>query len=128
MVDYFEFTIGPTATVAAGTSIDYYYPFGLPGKWLIEGVKFVPDIAVTANGTNYTAYTLTNATASTTIGTRSYAATDSVAGTVEDVATPTGLAAVIAQGDKLKLAVASAASGVASRSRMVVSLRRAPLP
>lgn len=128
MVQFHQFAMGPTATVAAGTSIDFYMPFLLPGKWQITSVRFVPDIAVTANATNYTAYTMTNVTASTTIGTRSYAATDSVAGTVETVTTPTGLAAVISENDVIKLAVLSAASGVASRSRVVVECERRPLP
>lgn len=123
-----EIVMGPTASISAGTSADFYHPFGLPGKWLIERVRFVPDIAVTANGTNYTVYTVTNVTASTTIGARSYAATNSVAGTVETVTTPAGSAAVVAQGDVLKLEVASAGSGVASRSRMILSLRMADLP
>lgn len=128
MYNLCEIEIGPTATIGAGTSIDFYRYFGLEGKWIIERVRFVPDIAVTANVTNYTVYTLTNATQSTTIATRSYAADNSAAGTSESVTLPTGLAAVVSQGDTLKLAIANAASGVASRSRYVVSLRRAPLP
>lgn len=129
MLNYYEIVMGPTAaSIAAGTSADMYHTFGLPGKWVIERVRFVPEIAVTANGTNYTAYTLTNETQSQTIGSRSYAATNSVAGTAETVTTPTGLAAVVSQGDSLKLAVASAGTGVASRSRMILSLRRADLP
>jgi hypothetical protein len=128
LVQFFQFMLGPTATVTATTAIDFYQPFLLPGKWLIKAVRFIPDIAVTANGTNFCTYTLTNVTASTTIGTRSYAATDSVAGTGEAVTLPAGLAAVITDGDVIKLAITSAASGVASRSRFVVEVERAPLP
>lgn len=129
IVDYAEIVIGPTAaSIAAGTSADMYIQFNAPGKWMIERVRFLPEIAVTADGTNYTVYTLTNATQTQTIGARSYAATNSVAGTPETVTTPTGLAAVVSQGDVLKLAVASAGTGVASRSRFVVSLKRADLP
>jgi len=125
---YAQIDIGPTVVIAAGTSDDIYMPFMLPGRYLIEQIRFMPSDAVTANGTNFTAYTLTNVTASTTIATRSYAATNSVAGTVETVTLPTGLAAVVSAGDVLRLQIASSGTGVASQSRFHLRLLEAPLP
>jgi hypothetical protein len=117
-----------TAAETADTERDYFARHMLPGKWLIKSVTWLPDIAVTANGTNYSVLTLTNATASQTIGTRSYIATDSVAGTPETVTLPTGLAAVVNDGDVLKLAKTTPGTGVAIRGKMIVELEQAPLP
>lgn len=125
---YQQITIGPDTQVAADTTRDWYLPIVLPGKWLIESVKWMPHDAITADNTNYCVFTLTNATASQTIATRSYAATNSVAGTVESVTTPTGLAAVVAQGDTLKLAKTDPGSGLAARGAFSLLLRQADLP
>lgn len=126
---YAEIEIGThTASETADTAADYYTIFTLPGKYLIKSVYWVPEIAVTADGTNYSVLTLTNATASTTIATRSYIATNSVAGTAEVQTLPTGLAAVVAQGDVIKLAKTTPGTGVAVRGRYVVGLEQAPLP
>ena len=127
-IQYTQLVIGPTAVVAADTEADWYLPFLLPGKWLIKSVKVIPDAAVTANGTNYAVFTVTNATQSTTIGTRSWAATDSVAGTAETVTTPTGLAAVLTEGDTIKLAKTDPGTGLAIRARVVIFAERYPLP
>jgi hypothetical protein len=125
---YHQITIGPDTQVAADTTRDWYLPFVLPGKWLIESVKWMPHDAITADGTDYCVFTLTNATQTQTIGTRSYAATDSVAGTVESITTPTGLAAVLTQGDTLKLAKTDPGTGLAARGAFSLLLRQADLP
>jgi len=57
-----------------------------PNKAQIVSAAFVPSAAVTANATHYSVYTLTRYTAgatATTVATRSWAATDSVAETAE---------------------------------------------
>jgi hypothetical protein len=128
IVNYAQLDIGPQTQVAANTESDWYRQFRLPGKWLIKSVRWVPHDAITADPTNYCVFTLTNATASTTIGARSYAATNSVAGTPESVTLPTGLAAVIAQGDVLKLAKTDPGTGLAARGEFSLELERLPLP
>lgn len=127
-VNFAQIDIGPDTSVAADTERDWYAQFLLPGKWLIKTVTWLPHDAVTANGTNYCVFTLTNATQSQTIATRSYAATNSVAGTPESVTTPTGLAAVVSQSDVLKLAKTDPGTGLAARGRFVLHLERLPLP
>lgn len=57
-----------------------------PLKCKILSATFVPSAAITANATHYSVYTLTRYTAGasgTTVATRSWAATDSVAETPE---------------------------------------------
>jgi hypothetical protein len=57
-----------------------------PLKCQITAATFVPSAAITANATHYSVYTLTRYTAgasATTVATRSWAATDSVAETPE---------------------------------------------
>jgi len=128
MVNYHQITIGPDTQVAADTERDWYHRFVLPGKWQIKSISWLPHDAITANGTNYCVFTLTNATQTQTIGTRSYAATDSVAGTPEAVTTPTGLAGVITQNDVLKLAKTDPGTGLAARGQFCLYLERLPLP
>lgn len=125
---YAYIKMGPDTSVAADTERDWYEKFLLPGKWLVRAVWWIPHDAVTANGTNYTVFTLTNVTASTTIVTRSYAATNSVAGTAEEQTLPTGAAATIADGDMLKLAKTDPGTGLAARGQFVLKLEAAPLP
>lgn len=127
--NYAEIVMGPAETaVAADTEKDWYYRFPHPGKWQVKSVYWVPNDAVTANGTNYAVMTLTNVTQTQTIATRSWAATNSVAGTAEQQTTPTGLAGVVAQGDTLKLAKTDPGTGLAIRGQFVVELERLPLP
>ena len=57
-----------------------------PAKCQITAVTFVPSDAITANATHYSVYTLTRYTAgatATTVATRTWAATNSVAETPE---------------------------------------------
>ena len=55
-------------------------------------------------------------------------ATNSVAGTAESVTTPTGAAAVLTQGDTLKLAKTDPGTGLAARGYFELELEQAPLP
>lgn len=123
-----QIEIGPDTQVAADTERDWYHQLLLPGKWQITSLYWLPHDAITANGTNYCVFTLTNATASTTIGTRSYAATNSVAGTAESVTLPTGAAAVISNLDVIKLAKTDPGTGLAARGRFIMLLEQRPLP
>lgn len=71
----------------AGT-VDNWPVFRAQFDCEITAAVFVPSAAVTANGTNYSVYTLTRYTAgasATTVATRSWAATDSVAETPESL-------------------------------------------
>ena len=83
---------------------------------------------MTANGANYTVFTLTNATQTQTIATRSYASGNSVAGTPEAQTAPSGAAAVITQNDVLKLAKTDPGTGLAARGKFILHLEQAPLP
>jgi hypothetical protein len=128
MANYAEIKIGTSAVVAANTEIDIFTQFTQPGKWLIKAVRHIPSAAATADPTNYHTLTLTNETQSQTIGARSLAATNSVAGTPETITTPTGLAAVVNQFDVIKLAKLDPGTGLAWRGEFVISLEQAPLP
>lgn len=121
-------TIGPTATIAAGTGADFYWVSRLPGKWKIVDADFVPDIAMTANGTNYTTHTLTNVTKSLTIFTRSHAAADSAVGTPEAQTVTAGLAELVSDGDVLKFAKAETGTGLGARARAVLVLQQWDAP
>lgn len=66
---------------------DNWPVFVAPAKLTITGVRFVPSDAITANATHYSVYTLTNKVSgagSTSVATRSWAATNSVASTPEE--------------------------------------------
>lgn len=67
-------------------TIDNWPLWQAPTKVQIVSVTFVPSAAITANGTHYSVYTLTRYTAgatATSVATRSWAATNSVAETPE---------------------------------------------
>lgn len=116
---------GPVADVAAGTggSWGIRVPGPTGAKYRIESAFLFPDLAITANGTNYSVYTLANATTSTTIGSRSYIATNSVALTPEAI-TVAAAAAEVTAGDILSWAKVETASGLAGRPRPIVNLIR----
>jgi hypothetical protein len=123
-----QMVLGSGEINAAGTAKSYTYIFSMPGKWLIRSAKLVPSAAVTANGTNFVTATVSNVTTSTTITSRSYAATNSVADTPETLTAPTGLAAVLTSGDVVKIAMAHSGSGLATQTVVVLELEQAPLP
>lgn len=69
----------------AGTD-DNWPVFVAPAKCQIVSVTFVPSAAITADGTNFSTYTLTNKVAgagSTAVASRAWSATNSVASTPE---------------------------------------------
>lgn len=100
------------------------------GRFLVTGVRWVPDAAVTANGTNYFTLNVRNrgaADAGTAIvAPRSYAATNSVARRDETLTlsgTPANL--LLAVGDQLVVEKLVAGTGLAMPAGLVVlTLRR----
>lgn len=99
----------------AGTD-DNWPVWQAPLKCQITAVKFVPSANITANGTNYSTYTLTRYTAGAsgaTVATRAWSATDSVAETPEAL-TLSGTAAnlLLAADDTLSVVKTHAASGL----------------
>jgi hypothetical protein len=91
----------------------------------VTGVTIVPNAAITANGTNFFDLTLVNkggaAGGSTSVATRSWAATNSAA-FVAEAMTLSGTAANlnVAAGDVLDLARTVTASGLAMPDMLVV--------
>lgn len=74
------------AQATLGTD-DNWPVFVAPCDLQITGVRFVPSANITADATHYSIYTLTNKVAgagTTSIATRSWAATNSVASTPEE--------------------------------------------
>jgi hypothetical protein len=87
-----------------------------PANATITAVSFVPSAAVTADGTNYSIYTLTNKTTgagTTSIATRSWIATNSVASTPEAM-TLSGTAANldVAAGDSVEVVKTHSGNGL----------------
>ncbi len=102
----------------AGTVDDWVIMIA-PQDITVTGVQIVPNAAITANGTNFFDLNLVNkgaaAAGSTSIASRSWAATNSVAFVAESMtlsATAANLNA--ASGDVLSIDRAIAASGLAS--------------
>jgi hypothetical protein len=95
-----------------------------PHKVKILSATFVPSAAITANATHYSIYTLTRYTAgatATTVATRSWAATDSVAETPEAM-TLSGTAAnlLLAADDTLSMVKTHAGNGLVIPDGIVV--------
>jgi hypothetical protein len=104
-------TAGDTTTVVIPTDVPY--------DARVLKVEIVPRAAITANGTNFATYTLQNkgptGAGSTVVATRSWAATNSVAGTKEAMTlsgTPANLE--LKAGDQLQLARSVGGSGLAT--------------
>lgn len=92
-------TTGNAASTGGGTV------FVAPHKLTVTAVSLVPYAAVTADGTNYAIITLTRHTAgasATTVATRSWIATNSVAHTEESMTlSATAANLILAAGDTL---------------------------
>jgi len=121
----YEFTI---VGVAAGTAIEWPLLVA-PFNMLITAVKWVPNAAVTANGTNYATLSFRNRTtagAGTAIpASRAYSATNSAALTSEAM-TLSGTATDlnVAAGDVLTLGIAHTGTGLTIPPGLVqVSIR-----
>lgn len=117
-----QFDFGPTASVAAGTGDVWYFKMKLPGKWRVIAATITPHNAQTANGTNYSTYTLANVTKSTTVGSRSYAANDSTAGTEESIIASG--AHEVDQNDVLSWTKAESGTGLAGHNTVSIVLQR----
>lgn len=105
-------------------TVDNWPLWQAPHKCQITAVKFVPSAAITANGTNFSDYTLTRYTAgasATTVASRSWAATNSVASTPEAM-TLSGTAAnlLLAVDDTLEMVKTVTASGLIIPDGIVV--------
>lgn len=120
-------TLRKTAYVPSQATLgtDDNWPVWMPPhKCKVIAVRFVPSDAVTANGTNYSVYTLTRYTAgstATSVATRSWAATDSVAHTPESM-TLSGTAAnlVLAADDTLEVVKTHGGNGLVIPDGMLV--------
>lgn len=100
----------------AGTD-DTWPIWQAPNKCKITAVTFVPSANITADGTNYSIYTLTRYTAgasATTVATRTWAATDSVASTPEAMTlSATAANLLLAADDTLNVVKTHGGSGLA---------------
>lgn len=95
-----------------------------PLKCTVTAVTIVPSAAITADGTNYAIYTLTRHTAgatATSVATRSWIATNSVALT-EEAMTLSGTAAnlLLAAGDTLTAIKTVAGTGLLIPAALIV--------
>ena len=85
-------TVPQQGTAATDDNWSVWRP---PFNCTVTAVSFIPNAAITADGTNYSTYTLTNkgsGSGSTSIATRAWSATNSVAST-PDAMTLSGTAA-----------------------------------
>jgi hypothetical protein len=96
---------------------DDNWPVWAPlAKAVVTGAKFIPSAAITADGTNYSVYTLTNKVAgagSTSMATRSWIATNSAASTPEAM-TLSGTAAnlLVGAGDNIEVVKTHGGTGL----------------
>ena len=104
----------PSQSVAA--TGDNFPVWRAPANATIDGASFTPADAVTANGTNFATYTLTNkgtGAGSTPVATRAWSATNSVASTPDTMAlngTPANLQ--VNAGDSLEIVKSVGGSGL----------------
>lgn len=108
-------TVYVPSQATAGTD-DNWPVWTAPFNATITGVKFTPSAAITADGTNNSVYTLQNkgsGAGSTSVATRSWAATNSVASTPENM-TLSGTAANlnVAAGDSLEIVKTHGGTGL----------------
>lgn len=109
-----------TSTVQLGT---------VPYDAVITDVTIVPRTAITANGTNFGTISIQNAgpldSGSTVVATRSWAATNSVAGTKEKATLGAAANLEVKAGDRLKAVHTTAGSGLAMPAFSVIVTYRA---
>ncbi len=105
--------------VAAGDTSTVVMPSGIPYDARVTKAEIVPRGAMTANGTNFTTLSLQNkgptGAGSTVIATRTWAATNSVAGTKERMTlsgTPANLE--LKAGDQLQVVHGTGGTGLAT--------------
>lgn len=107
----------------AGT-IDNWPIFQALYDCTITAISFVPSAAITADGTNYSVYTATRYTAGasgTTVATRSWAATNSVAETPEAMTlSATAANLVLAAADTLSIVKTVGGTGLTIPDGLIV--------
>lgn len=114
-----HFLVVPVAAEGTAGTAEAFTGPPAPFKCKVTAVTWVPNAAVTANGTNYATLALQNGgatgTGTTNIASRSYAATNSVARTAEALTLNATAANLnLAAGDILVVDRSVAASGVAT--------------
>lgn len=114
--------LGPSASVTGADK--WYAKVGVPGIYRVADAVLVPDAAQTANGANFAVWTLRNETKARDIGTRSYAATNSAAGTPEPLTMIGGVNSEIEAGDVISWGKADTGTGLVGRNRVNVVLER----
>jgi len=125
MEDYrhIEVPIGPDAATA-GTDASAFRSINEPGTFVLEAAQFLPDAAITADGTNYATIGLeidgTDAVTDITSASTSY-----VAGTAVDLTLASGSAIELdGETGNLESTCVKAASGVAVSGSIVCRLRK----
>jgi hypothetical protein len=119
------YTLVELPGVAAGDTSTVVLPAGMPRDGRIVSLQLVPRAAITANGTNFATVTLQNkgplGSGSTAMASRTWSATNSVAGTKES-GTNNGTAANLEfkQGDILQVVHSTAGTGLALPAIAVV--------
>ncbi len=112
-------------SVPSGTILEtaLYGLWIAPHNCTITSVKLVPDAAITANASHFLAFTLKNG--ATSVATRSWAATNSVAATAESMTLSATLAnRNLTAGDTITLDRAVTGNGLASpRMGMVITVQ-----
>lgn len=92
--------------------------FAVPMDGVITRVDLVPRALITANGTNFAAYALQNkgptGAGTTVVATRSWAATNSVAGTKEQATLGAAANREVKAGDQLQLVRSVGGTGLAT--------------
>lgn len=110
---YASLYVPSQATLGTDDSWPLWYA---PNKAQVQSVTFVPSAAITANATHYSIYTLTRFTAgtgATTVATRTWAATDSVADAPEAFTlSATAANLVLAAGDVITMVKTHGGNGL----------------
>lgn len=111
--------------VSAGDTSTVVVPEGVPYDARVTRAEIVPRAAITANGTNFSTLTLQNkgplGSGSTVVATRTWAATNSVAGTKEQMTlsgTPANLE--LKAGDQLQVVHGTGGTGLAMPAVSVI--------
>lgn len=118
MNDTVVVSIGPTASVAAGTGDVWYWKSRLGAKYKIKAADLMPHNAQTANATNYSTYTLAkNGTAIAAFALDTPTTDDQTAGVAYSLLSLiVGTELEVADGDVLSWTKAETASGLAGHN------------
>lgn len=97
--------------ISTAADIKVHKGFFLEGEYFIESINFVPDAAVSTDGSNYTTLTLTNETDSATLATIATNATALVLETAVTATVTEGTSRKVSQGDVISYDKADTGSG-----------------